>query len=206
MIYINLFSFTGELPLSIIIFDATLVICLALLITLLYIKYNQSKFKSYLSNLMSLIPFRQKEQSSSNGFNNALELDKKLINHEKNILYSSIYRELTHMMEVDKLYHDPRLTRDGVVERIGTSKKVFLEALQNNVNMNFIDYVNTFRLNEAIALLENGDYTNETIAEIVGFGSANTFYRQFKLKYGLSPFEYKKNLNMLLIDNEQYKI
>ena len=86
MIYINLFSFTGELPLSIIIFDATLVICLALLITLLYIKYNQSKFKSYLSNLMSLIPFRQKEQSSSNGFNNALELDKKLINHEKNIL------------------------------------------------------------------------------------------------------------------------
>ena len=72
--------------------------------------------------------------------------------------------------------------------------------------MNFIDYVNTFRLNEAIALLENEDYTNETIAEIVGFGSANTFYRQFKLKYGLSPYEYKKNLNIFILSNNHCEV
>ena len=109
-------------------------------------------------------------------------------------------------MEKEKVYHDPRLTRDEVVVRLGTSKKIFLEALQNHVNMNFIDYVNTYRLNEAINLLENEDLTNETMAETVGFGSANTFYRQFKLKYGLSPYEYKKNLTMFLVNSDACEV
>ena len=109
-------------------------------------------------------------------------------------------------MSEEKIYHDPKLTRDEVVVRLGTSRKVFLEALQNHVDMSFIDYVNTFRLNEAISLLENEDYTNETIAETVGFGSANTFYRQFRTKYGLSPFEYKKNLNLILINEKHCEV
>lgn len=116
-----------------------------------------------------------------------------------NALYTSIYKELQRLMEEDKLYHDPRLTRDEVVAKLGTSRKIFLEALQRNVNMSFVEYTNKYRLDEAIELLENGEYTNEIIAEEVGFGSVNTFYRQFRQKYGISPLEYRKALNENLV-------
>lgn len=116
-----------------------------------------------------------------------------------NALYTSIYKELQRLMEEDKLYHDPRLTRDEVVAKLGTSRKMFLEALQRNVNMSFVEYTNKYRLDEAIELLENGEYTNEIIAEEVGFGSVNTFYRQFRQKYGISPLEYRKALNENLV-------
>lgn len=114
-------------------------------------------------------------------------------------LYSSIYKGLQKLMEDEKLYHDPRLTRDEVVAKLGTSRKIFLEALQRHVNMSFIEYTNRYRLDEAIELLENGEYTNEIIAEEVGFGSVNTFYRQFRQKYGISPLEYRKALNENLV-------
>lgn len=114
-------------------------------------------------------------------------------------LYASVYRSLRKLMEEDKLYHDPRLTRDEVVAKLGTSRKIFLETLQRHVNMSFTEYTNKFRLDEAVELLEGGMYTNDTIAEEVGFGSVNTFYRQFRQKYGISPLEYKKALNENLV-------
>lgn len=120
---------------------------------------------------------------------------------EKNTLNAVIYSSLQKLMEEDKIYHDPRLTRDMVVNRLGTSRKTFLEALRYYVNMTFTEYTNKFRLNEAVELLEKGEYTNETIAEEVGFGSVNTFYRQFRLKYGIPPSEYRKTLNDNLVSN-----
>lgn len=119
--------------------------------------------------------------------------------NKDNALYASIYKSLRKLMEEDKLYHDPRLTRDEVVAKLGTSRKIFLEALQRHVNMSFTEYTNKYRLDEAVELLESGIYTNDTIAEEVGFGSVNTFYRQFRQKYGISPLEYKKALNENLV-------
>lgn len=116
-----------------------------------------------------------------------------------NALYASIYKGLRRLMEEEKLYHDPRLTRDEVVAKLGTSRKIFLEALQRHVNMSFVEYTNKYRLDEAVELLESGEYTNEIIAEEVGFGSVNTFYRQFRQKYGISPLEYRKALNENLL-------
>lgn len=115
-------------------------------------------------------------------------------NKEKEKLDAAIYAQLLHLMNEEKIYHDPKLTRDEVVARLKTSRKIFLEVLQKHIDMSFIEYINTFRLNEAVSLLENEDYTNETIAEEVGFGSTNTFYRQFRARYGVSPSEYRKAL------------
>ena len=116
-------------------------------------------------------------------------------------LYNAIYKNLQKLMEEDKIYHDPRLTRDEVVSMLRTSRKIFLEALQYHINMTFTDYTNKFRLDEAVELLEKGEYTNETIAEEVGFGSVNTFYRQFRQKYSISPSEYRKALNENLMSS-----
>lgn len=207
MTYMNVVSLMGELHMNIIAFEAILVICLGFLSFLLFYSQDRNKIKRHYNELKDRFKPQNDDLISDNFCAESdEEAEKKSNNRERNLLYSSIYRELTRLMSEEKIYHDPKLTRDEVVVRLGTSRKVFLEALQNHVDMSFIDYVNTFRLNEAISLLENEDYTNETIAETVGFGSANTFYRQFRTKYGLSPFEYKKNLNMILINEKHCEV
>lgn len=118
---------------------------------------------------------------------------------KEEVLYNAVFKNLQKLMEENKIYHDPRLTRDEVVAKLGTSRKTFLEALQRHINMTFTEYTNKYRLDEAVELLENGEYTNETIAEEVGFGSVNTFYRQFRQRYGISPLEYRKALNDNLV-------
>lgn len=118
---------------------------------------------------------------------------------KEDVLYNAVFKNLQKLMEENKIYHDPRLTRDEVVAKLGTSRKTFLEALQRHINMTFTEYTNKYRLDEAVELLENGEYTNETIAEEVGFGSVNTFYRQFRQRYGISPLEYRKALNDNLV-------
>lgn len=107
------------------------------------------------------------------------------------LLRKAIYTSFVRLMEEDKIYCDSQLTRDQVISRLGTSRKMFLEMLHQYVKMNFTDCINSYRLDKAVFLLENTEYTNETIAEEVGF-SPNTFYRQFRIKFGISPSEYKK--------------
>lgn len=192
--------FSGKAPEEI-AFGFIVSICIILAIALYLVWQDRHKIKK---DHLNLIERLKKEQPLSNWHafkfspylnSNTDSLANSMKNNKsKEALDTALYMELQQLMNEKKLYRDPKLTRDRVVAKLGTSRKTFIEVLQNHINMSFIDYVNTFRLNEASALLENEEYTNETIAEVVGFGSVNTFYRQFRNKYGISPSEYRKAL------------
>ena len=62
-------------------------------------------------------------------------------------------------------------------------------------NMTFTDFVNLYRLETAIRLLED---TNENITSVAyesGFQSTRTFNSFFKSKTGLSPTQYKNTVH-----------
>jgi AraC-like DNA-binding protein len=92
----------------------------------------------------------------------------------------------------DKIYRNPTLNRDIMVERLGTNKNLFIEAFQHCFNMPLADYINELRLNDAITLLEQSDLSIEELSEKAGFGSDRTFRRQFQDKYNMSPQNYRK--------------
>ena len=94
----------------------------------------------------------------------------------------------------EKAYLNPVLTRDYLVERLGTNKDLFTEAFQYCFKISFPEYINSLRLKDAVILLEKSDLSIETIAEETGFGSVRTFQRQFKTKYNISPKEYRNSL------------
>lgn len=185
-------------------FVLLIIICIAQAIVLGIIWRGQYKIKN---KYRALTQTYQSQQSSFQqdefhkiSFMPAKEYGPPVITAEKeNTLYTAIFKDLQKLMKEDKLYHDSKLTRDEIVVKLGTNRKSFLGALQYFTHLSFIDYTNKFRLEEAVALLENGEYTNETIAEEVGFGSVNTFYRQFRQQYGISPSEYRKSLNENLV-------
>lgn len=92
----------------------------------------------------------------------------------------------------DKAYRDSTLTRDVLIERLGTNKNIFIEAFQFCFGMSFPEFINNLRLKDTITLLENSDLSMEEISEKVGFGSLRTFQRQFQNKYNMTPKEYRK--------------
>lgn len=92
----------------------------------------------------------------------------------------------------DKIYRDSTLTRDMLIERLGTNKNIFIDAFQFCFGMSFPEFINNLRLKDAITLLENSDLSIEQISEKVGFGSLRTFQRQFQNKYNMTPKEYQK--------------
>lgn len=200
----------AEITFEEVLFSTIIIICIAQTIVLGIILGDRYKIKRKYLELIQDFQVLQmsSQQLDFHKTNNLVANNNKTISIQQPVesevdkehtLSIAIYKNLQKLMEEEKIYHDPRLTRDEVASRLGTSRKAFLDTLQRHINMSFIEYTNKYRLDEAVELLENGEYTNETIAEEVGFGSVNTFYRQFRQRYGISPLEYRKALNDNLV-------
>jgi AraC-like DNA-binding protein len=93
----------------------------------------------------------------------------------------------------DKIYRSPAISRDYVIERLGTNRELFVEAFMYCFGMSFSEYINSLRLRDAITLLEQSDLSIDAISEKTGFGTVRTFQRQFQAKYHISPKEYRNS-------------
>ena len=96
---------------------------------------------------------------------------------------------------VDKPYRDSAYDIYQLALRLGHSKNHLQQAIRQQTNQSFREYVNVWRIEDAKRLLrqpENRQYTIQAIAEKVGFKSSATFYRTFKKQVGLSPTAYLK--------------
>ncbi|MDR0232722.1 MAG: helix-turn-helix domain-containing protein [Dysgonamonadaceae bacterium] len=94
----------------------------------------------------------------------------------------------------DKIYRDPSITQEHIIERLATNRRAFNEAMESCFGMQFKDYVNFLRLKDAVLLLEQSDLSIETISDKVGFGTVRSFRRQFSDKYGMAPKNYRDTM------------
>ena len=92
----------------------------------------------------------------------------------------------------DKIYRNPAITQELVIESLGTNRRTFSETFEYCFKMQFKDYISFLRTKDAIILLQQSDLSIEEIADTVGFGTVRTFQRQFNAKYNMSPKEYRK--------------
>lgn len=63
---------------------------------------------------------------------------------------------------------------------------------KEHFNMTFIKYLNSFRINKALELIENEDLTIKEIGYEVGFNNLNYFYKTFKNITGNTPKSFRK--------------
>ena len=106
--------------------------------------------------------------------------------------------DLQHLFEVEKIYRNPKLNKNEVVEKLGTNRTYLSHLFNQELQTSFRSYVNTYRISEAIAILKEQDkggeyahYTIQAIAEAAGFNSLASFYSTFKDEVGVTPTEYK---------------
>lgn len=118
---------------------------------------------------------------------------------EENILFSKLQKWL----ETGYRFTSLKLTPEEVAAALGTNTRYLYDAIRQSTGQTFNDYINTLKLEYARKLLlseKNNQMTIEGISNEAGFNTRSNFYRLFRLKYGLTPSELRKQDEVILQD------
>ena len=101
------------------------------------------------------------------------------------------------LMEKENCYLDSSLTRTIIARKLDISEGYLSELLKTNLNTNFNDFVNKYRVNKTIKMFQDKTFdifTLEAIGFDAGFKSKSVFYNAFKKVTKKSPGAYRKGL------------
>jgi len=132
-------------------------------------------------------------ETSRNGKQTAPDNTDASENHDRLII-----ADIEKAMYEKKLYKRSDLSLDILAEETGFNRYYLSAALNRSTGKNFNTYVNEYRVKEAIRILSDADgqqLTADAIAFESGFNDRISFYRVFKKLTGLSPTEFRKNIN-----------
>ena len=105
------------------------------------------------------------------------------------------FEELDLKIRNEQLFLDSNFSRNMLLQLTPVGKNRISSLLQTFTGENFNGYINSLRLEYSLSLLKKfNHYTIEAIAMDSGFNNVRTYQRLFRDKYGMTPAEYKKNL------------
>jgi AraC-like DNA-binding protein len=127
------------------------------------------------------------------------EQEKKQKEIDQTIL-DRITSDLTQLIGNEKVFLDPDLTLVSLSEKLNTNRTYLTKAIQQEYNVNYLDFINGYRIKEAIKILASEESKNLSIDGIAGksgFNNRVTFAKIFKQSTGMSPSSFMKNLDEL---------
>ncbi len=102
--------------------------------------------------------------------------------------------KLKHLMEDEKLYLKHELKLDDIAELLDISRHHTSQVINENFNMRFYEFINTYRIEEAKNILcssfESSSVSISDIAYQCGFNNRVSFYKAFKKITRITPKEY----------------
>ncbi|MBD5358093.1 MAG: helix-turn-helix transcriptional regulator [Bacteroides sp.] len=114
------------------------------------------------------------------------------LNNEKS---NQIYQQLEKLMN-EGAYRDSSLSLDKAAGLLSTNRTYLSQVVNERSGKSFSNYVNEYRLNEAVELLSDPNNTDalKTIGAKVGFTSSSNFYTLFRQRVGVSPSVFRENI------------
>lgn len=104
-------------------------------------------------------------------------------------------------LEAQEYYLNKECTSHNVAKKIKTNTTYLSKVINTHYQKNFSTYINDLRINYAILRLKNDtrfrSFSVQSIAEELGYKSADSFTKYFKQHTGLNPSFYIKQLNDL---------
>lgn len=104
-------------------------------------------------------------------------------------------QKLFYLVEEEKVYRDPNLTIKLLASKLLISPRSLSWIINNQLNTNFYEFINEYRIKEAQQMLSAPEDHQESILEIayeVGYNSKSAFNRAFKNFTGITPSEFRK--------------
>jgi len=97
---------------------------------------------------------------------------------------------LQDYMSKSKPYLDPKLSIDELAKQLSTNRTYLSKAINNQLQTSFPNFVNKYRIREAIILIIEGyaiNHTQEALAKESGFANRTVFISAFKKHTGVVP-------------------
>ncbi|MBN2480315.1 MAG: helix-turn-helix domain-containing protein [Bacteroidales bacterium] len=107
---------------------------------------------------------------------------------------AKIKKKINEFFEKEKPYLDPELTMGKLSEMLNISRHVLTEVINTDLNRNFYQLVNEYRVEAVKKKLEDPrqkHFSIEAIGYDCGFNSKSTFFSVFKSITGYTPAQYK---------------
>jgi AraC-like DNA-binding protein len=107
----------------------------------------------------------------------------------------ALVRTVLQFMKSNKPYLEPELTLDDLALKLSIRSRALSQAINEILKQNFFDFINHYRIEEAMRLLTNPKDEKITVLEVlykVGFNSKSSFNTLFKKYTGLTPTEFRK--------------
>ena len=105
------------------------------------------------------------------------------------------HQQLLAYIEQEKPYLKQELTRDQLADALKLNSKYLSQVINELQGQNFMDFINSYRIEEAKTKLLHPawqHYTILAIAQEVGFKSRSAFYSAFKKATGQTPSAFKQ--------------
>ena len=129
-----------------------------------------------------------------------LKLVSDLILEEKKIEPKTLNEDLLKLkkyMTDEKPFLDPALTIQDISKEIKVPVRELSVLINHQLGQHFYDFVNTYRVENAMEILKDPSKSKITVLEIlyeVGFNSKSSFNTAFKKHTGNTPTDYRKAL------------
>lgn len=104
-----------------------------------------------------------------------------------------LYDQLKQLLETDKLYLNAELSLKTVADLLNTNTKYLSQVVNHQAGMNFQQFINLYRVNEAKHKIVKDSFSNLTLYGIAlqcGFKNKSTFYKVFKEVTGYTPKDF----------------
>ena len=97
----------------------------------------------------------------------------------------------TVLSYITEHYQETLYVQD-LASQINMNEQYFCRFFKRSIGKTPIDYINDYRLNKVIRLLETGDAPVTEVCLECGFNNMGNFQRLFKRKTGTTPLQYRK--------------
>jgi AraC-like DNA-binding protein len=110
-----------------------------------------------------------------------------------------LYKALIEWLETGKKYTNCELTLDSVAKEMSTNREYLSRAI-NEQEITFPRLLSRYRVNETIRILTDptdpkNKYNLASIAREAGFNSISVFIDAFRKQTGMTPDQFRRNLN-----------
>ena len=153
--------------------------------------------KEETSDVLAAMTEARRANADANGDPPAKKYEKSTLTPERAERY--LTRLLNHM-ETEKPYVDGELTLPKLAERLSIPPQHLSQTINERLQQNFFDFVNTYRVEEAKRRLldpAKQHYSVLAIAEEVGFNSKSAFNSVFKKHVRMTPSEFRKTRGLI---------
>ena len=135
--------------------------------------------------------------NKSNNNNTILTDDKTCLPTGKK---EEILSKLNQLFEIDNIFKDYDLTLNKLAKKISTNRNYLSQIINEEFGKSYSDFINEYRVKESILLFSDPQKISNLsiagIAQEAGFWSIPRFNHAFKKYTGITPSNFKKNVNI----------